>query len=429
MNEDTQRRSRVPPEFESLAYLYQPADPAIESAIVEADERWLVPDAVDDAVDVVLWGRLARNERPSAGLVPIAIRREMAIARLRTRPPGRLSVAALHRLPPVRRPGLIRGPIRAAALGGVLVEMVRRGGAGGDRPTRVIDAVVTAAGSDPSGLRLRPSGDGSALARLTLADGTEAELRVAKAGHTKDPARGYAGLRALESARVPMVPRPLGGGTTAGAAWSAESVMTGVHVQALTSDLVDQVTTFLAVLPVGTGPRQAIDDHLEEVAEFFPEHAAALKRVAEAAARWSAGLRPVLIHGDLWLNNLFTVDGRLTAVFDWDTWHPSGLPGTDILTLLAAEARTRERRDIGPLLVEDYWKSQEVVDAFTNYFRSRTWPVPDAAGLAAIATGWWASRLASSLHRALRQIDDPAWVQRNLVDALPRFEKLVRELG
>ena len=220
VNDDSQRRSRVPPEFESLAYLYQPADAAIESAIVEADERWLVPDLVDDAVDVVLWGRLARNERPSAGLVPIAIRREMAIARLRTRPPGRLSVAALHRLPPVRRPGLIRGPIRAATLGGVLVEMVRRGGVGGDRPTRVIDAVVTAAGSDPSGLRLRPSGDGSALARLTLADGTEAELRVAKAGHTKDPARGYAGLRALESARVPMVPRPLGGGTTAGAAWS-----------------------------------------------------------------------------------------------------------------------------------------------------------------------------------------------------------------
>jgi phosphotransferase family enzyme len=429
VNENLHQRSRVPPEFESLAYLYQPADPSIESAIVEADERWLVPQAVDDDVDVVLWGRLARNERPSAGLLPIAIRREIAIAQMRTRPSGRFRVVALHRLPPVRRPGIIRGPIRAATLGGVLVEMVRRGGVGGDRPTRVIDAVVSAAGSDPSGLRLRPSGDGSALARITLADGTEAELRVAKAGHTKDPARGYAGLQALESARVPMVPRPLGGGTTAGAAWSAESVMTGTHVQALTADLVEQVTAFLAVLPVGTGPRQAIDDHLEEVALFFPEHAAELKAVAEAAARWSAGLRPVLIHGDLWLNNLFTVDGQLTAVFDWDTWHPSGLPGTDLLTLLAAEARTRERRDIGPLLIEDYWRSEEVVDALTTYFRSRTWAFPDPAGLAAIATGWWASRMASSLHRALRQIDDPAWVQRNLVDALPRFEQLVRELG
>ena len=97
--------------------------------------------------------------------------------------------------------------------------------------------------------------------------------------------------------------------------------------------------------------------------------------------------------------------------------------------MLAAEARTRERRDIGPLLVEDYWRSQEVVDALTTYFRSRTWPFPDAAGLAAIATGWWASRMAGSLHRAFRQIDDPAWVQRNLVDALPRFEQLARELG
>jgi hypothetical protein len=429
VTDDSGLRSRVPPEFESLAYLYQPADPAIESTIIEADERWLPPDPTGARADVVLWGRLARNERPSAGLVPIAIRREIAIARLRTRPPGGLHVADLHRLPPVRRPGLVRGPIRAATLGGVLVELVRRGGIGGDRPTRVIDAVVTAAGSDPRGLRLRPSGDGSALARITLGDGTEAELRVAKAGHTKDPARGHAGLQALESARVPMVPRPLGSGMTAGAAWSAESVMTGGHVVALTPDLIEQVTSFLAGLPVGTGTRRAIDDHLDDVATFFPEHAASLSRVAAAAARWGAGLRPVLIHGDLWLNNLFTVDGRLTGVFDWDTWHPSGMPGIDLLTLLAADARTRERRDIGPLLVEDYWRSQEVLDALASYFQARGWAFPDAVGLAAIATGWWASRIAGSLHRALRQIDDPAWVQRNLVDVLPRFEQLDRELG
>jgi hypothetical protein len=53
--------------------------------------------------------------------------------------------------------------------------------------------------------------------------------------------------------------------------------------------------------------------------------------------------------------------------------------------------------------------------------------MPDAAGLAAIATGWWVSRIAGALDRALRQVDDPAWTQRNISDALPRFEQLDRE--
>jgi hypothetical protein len=54
---------------------------------------------------------------------------------------------------------------------------------------------------------------------------------------------------------------------------------------------------------------------------------------------------------------------------------------------------------------------------------------PDAAGLAAIAVGWWSSRMYASLHRAHRQIDDPAWARRNLVDALARIDRLRTELG
>ncbi|HET8786393.1 MAG TPA: phosphotransferase, partial [Candidatus Limnocylindrales bacterium] len=181
-------------------------------------------------------------------------------------------------------------------------------------------------------------------------------------------------------------------------------------------------------LPAASGEATAITDHLTEVAEFFPEHAPALRDIAEAGRRWSAGLRPMLIHGDLWLNNLFTTDGRLSAVFDWDTWHPAGLPGTDLLNLLAAGARTRGHGDIGELLSSDYWRRPEVAAAFEAYFRARGEPVPDHVGQAAIATAWWASRIAGALHRALRFIDDPAWVRRNIDEALPRFERLEAEL-
>ncbi len=417
-------RSRVPPVFESLAYLYGPAEPSHLAVMVEASDRWELPRPPDAGVDVVLWGRHARNIRPSASGIPFAVRREAALARLRGRPPRGLRLAELHRLVPVSRPGRLRRPIRNVLLGGALAELVR-----GDRPTRVIDAVAVAAGAPSISRGLRPSGDGSALARLDLDARTQAELRVAKVGHTKDPARGRAALLALAAADVPLVPRPLGGGITAGAAWATESVMVGQHVDTLTPALLDQITRFLAALPAGPVDRRAVDDQLAEVAEVFPEHAAAFERAAASAARWGASLPAVLVHGDMWLNNVFITDGQLSGVFDWDTWHPAGLPGTDLLNLLAADARTHQRRDIGELLAADYWRSPDVVDALRAYARARDLPAPDDAGLAAIAIGWWASRVAGSLHRAHRSIDDPAWVRRNVDLALDRIERLERELG
>ena len=428
MTDPPTQRSRVPPAFPALAYLYRPADLTQEAAIIEVDDRWTFPAAPPSDVDVVLWGRLPLNRRPSARSIEYASRREVAISRLRSRPPTGFRLQALHRLPPVRRPGAIRRRVRTVSLGGVLAELVREDGVPSGAPPRVIDAVVRAAGSDTSHPHVRPSGDGSALVRLTLGDGPRAELRVAKVGLPKDPARGHAALSTLADAGVELVPRPLGLGETAGAAWSTETVMSGRHVQALDGALLGDVVAFLATLPDGSVEATAVDDHLAEVADFFPEHAAALRDIAASGRRWGAGLRPTLIHGDLWLNNIFATDGRLSAVFDWDTWHPAGLPGTDLLNLLAADARTRGRGDVGELLSSDYWRRPEVAAAFEAYFRARGEPVPDHVGQAAIATAWWASRIAGALHRALRFIDDPAWVRRNVDDALPTFERLDQEL-
>ena len=424
MTEPRASRSKVPPAFESLAYLYGPEDPAHGVQMVGAGDRWAMPRSPGPEVDVLLWGRLATNARPSPASISFATRREVAVMRLRGRPPGGLRLAELHRLPPVRRPGRLRSLIRGAALGGVLAEFVR-----GERPTRVIDAVAAAAGAASLGRGLRPSGDGSALGRLALDDGTLAELRVSRVGHTKNPARGHAALQVLAAAEVDLVPRPLGGGTTAGAVWSTESVITGEHVEALTPDLLRQITMFLAGLPDGPAQPLAVDDQLAEASVIFPEHAAAFRDVAAAARRWGASLPNVLVHGDMWLNNVFVTDGRLGGVFDWDTWHPAGLAGTDLLNLLAAEARTQQRRDIGPLLADDFWRSPEIVEALRPYFRARGLPFPDRAGLAALAVAWWSSRLYGALHRATRLIDDPAWTARNLDTALAKVERLEGELG
>lgn len=427
MTTDPTRRSRVPPPFPAFAYLHQPADAHGSATTVEADRSWSLPSAPPAEVDVVLWGRLARNARPSPALMIEASRRELSVRRLLARPPGHLRVVQLHRLEPSRRAGTIRSAIRSATLGGILVELAR-----GERPNRVIDAVVQAAGADPAGVQLRPSGDGSALASVVIRGDTPAELRVAKVGHPKDPARGHAALTTLADADVPLVPRPLEGSTTAGAAWSTETSLTGRHVGSLSPELLREIVTFLARLPA-TPPeaagRGAVADHLTAVSGFFPEHAESLASISAAAERWGAELSPVLIHGDLWLNNVIAADGTLSGVFDWYTWHPAGLPGTDLLNLLAAYERANTGRDVGPMLIDDYWRSPTVVDAMAAYFTARGARPPDAAGMAAIAAGWWSSRMAGALYRALRQIDDPAWVDRNLVGPLAKFERLERELG
>ena len=420
------RRSRVPPPFPAFAYLHTPANADRMASVVEADSTWTLPPAPPSDVDVVLWGRLARNARPSPALAVEASHRELSMRRLRAKPPGSLRVVEVHRLAPSQRAGAVRSAIRTATLGGVLVELAR-----GTRPDRVIDEVVRAAGAIPDGVQLRPSGDGSALASIAV-DGTQAEVRVAQIGHPKDPARGRAGLAALADAGVPLVPRPIGGGRTAGAAWSTETRLTGRHVGSLDAPFLRQIIEFLARLPstpTNTTERSAVADHVTAISAFFPEHEAVLASVAAAAARWGSGLSPVLIHGDLWLNNVIATDGRLSGVFDWYTWHPAGLPGTDLLNLLAAVERSQTGRDVGSMFVDDFWRSTSVTSAMRTYFEALDRTTPDAAGLAAIAIGWWSSRIHGALYRALRHIDDPAWVERNLVKPLARFEELERELG
>ena len=182
-------------------------------------------------------------------------------------------------------------------------------------------------------------------------------------------------------------------------------------------------------LPEDPSPGLAVADQLADVALAFPEHADALEGVSNSVERWSAGMPSVLVHGDLWLNNMLVVDGRLSGLFDWDTWHPAGIPGADLLNLLAADERTRSQRDIGPLLVSDFWASPIVVDALRPYFEGRGRSLPDRAGLAAIGTAWWASRIAASLDRGSRPTEHEAWVERNLVAPLDRLARLERELG
>jgi hypothetical protein len=409
-----------PAAFGYLASLYRPVDDAERARVVVLDDAWSIPDRSVFAADVVILGRMPVRGRPRLGTVGHAIRREIALLRLRLRPPSGLRVSLVVRLPPVHRPGRLRRAVRTATMGGLLVELSR----GPERP-RVIEAIGAAA--DARGTpRLRPSGDGSAVATVELRDGERAQLRVVPSGHPDDASRGRAALVALAGAGVPCVPRPVAEGHVAGAAWTTETFVAGSHIPRLTTELLDDVIELCARFPSPSGDADALRDHVATLVRMRPGDAAAIERIHAAARRW-AGPERVLLHGDLWLQNLLVADGRLAGLIDWEMWHPGGIPGLDLLSLLASEKRTVAGEDTGELLVGGYWQRPPVVAALARYFAKRGAPAPGPDRQAAIAVAWWVSRIAFADGRMDQPARDPAWAARNIEAPIRYLERRIDE--
>jgi aminoglycoside phosphotransferase (APT) family kinase protein len=408
--------------FAYLASLFGPVDDGAEAQVITLPEDWSLPDATRVSADIVIVGRMPVRGRPTVRMVGHACRREVLLLRLRLRPFAGRRIVSIERLPPVHRPGRLRRLIRSVTMSGLLIELAREP----IRP-RVIDAISAEAGGRRTP-RLRPSGDGSAVATLELTDGRRVQLRVVPAGHPDDPSRGRAALVTLEAARVPCVPRPVAHGLVRGADWTTETFITGHHVQRLTDPLVRDVIETCARFPTGAMERDALADHAATLVRMRPRDSAAIERIHDAARRW-AGPTRVLLHGDLWLQNLLVADGRLVGIIDWEMWHPSGLPGLDVLSLLAAEQRTVSGQDTGDLLVDGYWRSPQVRAALDRYFEAIGQPGPGPERLAAIAIGWWLSRMAFADGRIDQRARDPAWARRNIEAPLRTIERLTVELG
>ena len=299
-------RSRLPPVFESLASLYGPADPGFQTLIVDAG-RSMGAAAAPRARDRRPAVGPARPERaPLHGRDPVrgdaGNSRSCECGRVRPAASDSPSFIGCHRS---RVRGASGRPSARTALGGVLVELVR-----GDRPQRVVDAVALAAGAPSIGRGLRPSGDGSALGAAR-----PRRRRARRAAGL--PGRTYQGSGPWSGG----APRPCRGGRPPGpetAPWRhdgrgglGDRVGPDRGARAAVDSRPRSTRSPVSSRRCRPGPpgRRAVDDQLAEVADVFPEHGAALRAVAAAGARWGTSLPPVLIHGDLWLNNVF-VDGR-----------------------------------------------------------------------------------------------------------------------
>ncbi|MDQ3344737.1 MAG: aminoglycoside phosphotransferase family protein [Chloroflexota bacterium] len=385
--------------FESVAGLYAAAEAESSTVILEAGETWKIEDQAIDTASVAIWGNTPSSGKPVPVMLRWAARREVALHRVRRGLNG-LTAQVVHRLPPPQRSGAARGFLRSSLLSGLIVELHADG-----ENRRVIDAVADAAGAENwNGLVLRPSRDGSALARLHDPTGRFFELRVAVSGGRKDPGRNGDALEALARSSVSLVPRLLGRGATAGASWTTESSLSGALPRRLTGELVQQVVRFCADLPRTSEPT-SLRDRMLHLAERYPRWAELSVELAERRQ----DLPGVLQHGDLWSGNLLVDQGRLSGVVDWDTWHPAGLPGVDLLQLLAMQRRGRTGEDIGGLWLSGLWRSQEFLAATSDYWRAlRLRPQPDL--LEAIGLDWWAGQLFKRQAFAAR----PGWIEQNV---------------
>ncbi len=389
-----------------LASLVRPVEPG-RRAVVLTGRTWRLGTAVLPAdaatADVLVLGRppLPAGTPPSRAALS-ALRREMALARIRMRPPPGFRMADVHRLAPGRAgTGRIRSRVRRAALGGAAVELTAD-----PPPPRLLDAVAAEAGVR-LGSRIRPTSGGAALLLGTDREHRPVLMRLAPAGEAADPARAAGALRALDAASVPWVPRLLGEGVAFGMSWTLESVLAGRRPERLTERVRSEASALLSGFPRGDGRPAALDEDLSEIARLLPTRASALARVASKLG--APDLPAVLRHGDLWAGNLLTRRGRLSGLVDWDAWHPRGLPGADLLELYASGERLRARRPLGIVWRERPWDDPDFAAFSDGYWRALGLR-PTRAQLEIIGIAWWAAKVAGTLRRLPERADDDGWL-------------------
>jgi Phosphotransferase enzyme family len=406
---DSERRL----ELERLSGVFMPVAGMGQGRLTEPHGLWLrASEAAVASIDVVICGcAWRRSSGPITAGLSFALRREIALALLRFR--RGLRVHAIYRLPPpVQLGATTRAGIRSAMLGGFLVELW-----GSKKPMRVIDAAASAAGVATPIAALRPGSGLSWLAVTASKRGHDVIFRVALSDTPGDPSRAAGCLDLLQESDVDTVPRLNGSGEVSGASWSTESILKGREPRELSASLFSQVVRFCTSLPRSTAPPVAPGDDLDLIEQRCPDVSPALGDLHERLNGDLHEIAGILRHGDLWTRNLLVEADKLTGVVDWDAWHPSGAPGTDLIYLSLAEMWRRERRSLGELWAGRPWRKREFAVRTAPYWTALGLE-PDGSLLDAIAGAAWAAQVASNLRRIPRLAQNPRWREKNITNVL-----------
>jgi len=277
----------------------------------------------------------------------------------------------------------------------------------------VIDAVAEDAQSTAPVTRLRSGSGGSVLVRLPGNAGEKAMLRAARAGNPADPRWAAEALGTLARLALKQIPQLLAQGQVAGASWSTESVLPGHRPARVPAAVTRELALLFAKFPRSDQPATAHARDLDGLAARFPHRATVLSQVAEEVDDVARAVPSVMRHGDLWAGNLLVRRQRLTGVIDWDTWHPLGLPGVDLLHLVATGEAMRTKREIGQIWLQQPWMGEEYRSATFDYWRA-TRIVPNERFLRALGMAWWACHVEATIRRIPHLVENDRWVAANV---------------
>jgi Uncharacterized oxidoreductase dhs-27 len=377
-----------------------------------AEQRFAVGTLPADVA--VVWGRLANGTQHP---LRQAAERELDLRSLRAALPRRLHVTAVHRLPaPGARAG-VHGWACGMLRAGLVVEV-----APPDAGPRILDAVAQVAGAEHLERPVHAGAGGTLLVRARMASGARGLLRVTRAGTSGDPATLADTLERLVTAGVPLAPRPLGRGVVAGASWTAEELLPGHRPGHVTPDLVHQAALACGRLPISDAVPTAPIEDLLGAAAVLPRYALALRRLADRLRSRLDGIPAVQRHGDLWAGNLLVDRGRLTGIVDWDAAHSCGVPGADLVQLVATDLRRRRRLSLGRAVLELPWRASTFTAATAGYW----WALdiaPRRALLDVAGIAWWASEIHHTLVRFPQRRTDERWVAENVAAVLEGLER------
>jgi hypothetical protein len=412
------------------ALLGEPGSPP--PAIVDPGPSWGgTPPRLPDGSDSALWGRpAAASSRDWATLATAAARREQRILTCRVRHSGalgpllvhlrRTSASAggtlvVHRLHPRALSTGWRARARQALLSGVIVEL--RSPA---FHAPLLSEILESAGHRGPTPTLAVSSGGGVHARISTG-----LLRCGATGTAGDPTRSVEGLNRLRG--HPLLPRVIGEGQVAALRWSVETFLPGSRPSRLSPLWAADVAASLACLPQVSRP-----DGLDEDVALVRESVGADQQLAgDAPSRRSLddwllrrlgpleGLPGIFAHGDLWHGNLLVRDHALSGIIDWDAWRPAGVPGADLLHLLATQQQLSTKTSLGEVFLQQPWTFPVYRATAEKYFQQLSIRA-DPVTLRAIGTAWWVSQLAADIRRDATLVSNQEWMSRNLLCVVRR---------
>ena len=399
--------------LEAASSLLMPADAKKKGVLVEAGGTWdrdALPAAAANA-EVVLWGQAPAAQASVAGAMVGALRRELAISRIKQVGPSGLSVRNVYRLPPpLLRAGLAKSKLGKALLSGALVEMTSNAG-----PERVLDVALKAAGATGAASHFQ-LGSGGGLLIHARVDDAPVLVRVGTQRGAREIARAADALQYMDD--MGSVPRLLIRGETHGAVWSVESLLPGRRPRRLRRRTLLDVASFCGALPPAEGAPEAPAEDFGLMCRYLPQFGEPLTTIMRRVIQEFGHVRGVMRHGDLWAGNLLIREGSLAGVVDWDAWHPSGAPGTDLLYTTVTDQWLRSRRRLGEIWRSRPWLSAAYGEAGASYWRGLD-ILPSAELLEAVGLSAWAAQVATSLDRSPHLASNPRWVH-NTVGAVIR---------